>query len=163
VEHICKALEIIQSFTISNFFSIYILVPKFAHVMFTSSIMVKDELGITCGICLIPQSRIIYCLLGFHVVTHYQKWSIDTKNNLIWWKLSSIWMKILNDIECNFQIELKRNRMQIGAKMLKIYSWQWCWKKKTMKYDNFFILGLFCYHWSSFRSLGSYLHKVYFF
>ncbi len=29
-------------------------------------------------------------------------------------------MKILNDIEHNFQIELKRNRMQIGAKVLKI-------------------------------------------
>jgi hypothetical protein len=120
------------NFPISS--KVYILVPKFAHVMFTSSIVVKDELVITCGVCLIP--KIIYYLLGFHVATHYQRWSIDTKKELIWWKLSSIWMKILNDIECNVQIELKRNRMQIGAKVLKIYSWQWCWKNKTLKWHT---------------------------
>jgi hypothetical protein len=42
------------NFPISS--QVYILVPKFAHVMFTSSIVVKDELVITCGVCLIPES-----------------------------------------------------------------------------------------------------------
>jgi hypothetical protein len=46
-----KLYKVLQ-FPISS--QIYILVPKFAHVMFTSSIVVKDELGITCGVCLIP-------------------------------------------------------------------------------------------------------------
>jgi hypothetical protein len=63
-------------------------------------------------------------------------WLIDEKNELILWKLSSIWMKILNDITCNFnwiesnydlirlkfnsiQIQLKRNDMQIGEECSK--------------------------------------------
>jgi hypothetical protein len=80
-----------------------------------------------------------------------------------WWKkwidfvkINSIWMKILNDIACNLnwihfefnliqilkfksntlypiQIQLRRNGMQIGAKILKICSWLWCFVliKKT--------------------------------
>jgi hypothetical protein len=32
--------------------------------------------------------------------------SIDEKNELIFWKLSSIWMKILNDIACNLNLIL---------------------------------------------------------
>jgi hypothetical protein len=50
------------NFLISS--QVYILVPKFAHVMFTSSIVVKDKLVITCGVCLIPESKIIYYYLG---------------------------------------------------------------------------------------------------
>ncbi len=51
----------------------------------------------------------------------YQQWC---KDELILWKSSSIWMKILNNIACNLnwiQIPLKINKIQIGAHVLKIY------------------------------------------
>jgi hypothetical protein len=39
--------------------------------------------------------------LAFHVVVHYYWWIIDEKNELILWKLSVIWIKILNNIAYN--------------------------------------------------------------
>jgi hypothetical protein len=57
-------------------------------------------------------------LLELCTAAHYQwQWN-DGNTELILWKLSYIWMKILNDITCNLnwiQIQLKGNRIQIGA------------------------------------------------
>jgi hypothetical protein len=43
----------------------------------------------------------IFYLLRLHVAIHQQQQWNDEKNELILWKLSPIWMKLLNNIELN--------------------------------------------------------------
>ncbi len=69
----------------------------------------------------------------------YQQW---WKNELLLWKLSFIWMKILNNIACNLnwiQILLKKNKIQNWCtRYWKStchfhHSWLWCSKNVSLK------------------------------
>jgi len=93
--------------------------------------------------------------LGLHAIKHYMWQSINKKKDFILWKLSSIQMKILNDIACNLNSNtlngiqiwlhwnlfgIKLNWREIRCKLVKnileICSWQWYWEK-TLKRQNF--------------------------
>jgi hypothetical protein len=110
-------------------------------------------------------------ILELCIVAHYQWiWNYE-KNGLILWKLISIWLKILNNIACNLnwielgfnwtklkflnsiQIQLKKNKMQIGAlwKIMKWHMWiclfismsmNW-WKEWSGQTWNVFIYNVF--------------------
>jgi hypothetical protein len=54
---------------------------------------------------------VFHYLFGLYVIMHYQWLSTNGKNQLILWKLNSIWMKILNDIA--YAIWIDWNSIQI--------------------------------------------------
>ncbi len=93
--------------------------------------------------------------LCYHVLPIFYN-QLMKKKELILWKLHSIRMKILkfelnwipiqlNSIQFNNQIkiQLKRNECKLVEKILKIWSWIWCWKRKPLKKAPFhaFLFG----------------------
>jgi hypothetical protein len=66
-------------------------------------------------------------LLLFHIWhfgVYYWWQSIDGKNELILWKLSYIWMKILNDIACNDNwVKNKILKVNSNSTKFKFLNW----------------------------------------
>jgi hypothetical protein len=74
-------------------------------------------------------------------------WLIDEKTKLILWKLSSIQMRILNEIACNLnwfpiqqrikiQLNWKKMKWKLAENLLKIFLWRWCWKRNVTLLPN---------------------------
>jgi hypothetical protein len=101
------------------------------------ALQVPHILPCVCLVCLSLMFALMpplfHIKLGLHIAMHQYWWptnQLTKKQNVIWEKLSSIWMKILNDFACNLNWT---HILKFNSNTLKSNSMNYNWIKIPLK------------------------------